>query len=322
MGRFLRCTAVCLCLFLAAVLRGGAAADTQAAPAQTDTPLSAYEASAAGILPDSSDWTPPDLRDLGEDSPAQLRVLAVAQGQVGYQAGAGYSNKYSRWFDGSDSPWCTEFFTWCTAEADRIWGTDNSGTLFPFKGTVHECYWGFIDRNQFVGADGRNYEGEAQWIPGSDHYLEPHEYVPRPGDVMWVYLYGGKDYPDHTTLVEGTSRDASGDILVHVIEGNINSRVQRAVYPLKDPCIVGFGTPENRVYTALRLDSRFGGVNVLREDLLALGYDASPRYTQRMDERTRNAIRQFQADHGLPVTGVQDIMTREAMDAELRSAYR
>ncbi len=265
-----------------------------------------------------SEWMPPDLQHLTEADPPQLKVLAVAQGEVGYRAGPDYSNKYSQWYDGSDSPWCTEFYTWCTAAADEKWGTDYSGTLFPRKGVVHECYWGFIDRNQFVGADGKNYEGEEQWLPGSDHYLLPHEYIPHAGDVMWVFLYGGDVCPDHTTLVEGVSRDESGSILVHVIEGNINSRVQRAVYALDDPCIVGFGTPETRVYTCLRLDSRYGGVNLLREDLLTLGYDASPRYIQRLDQRTRDALRQFQADHGLPVTGRQDIDTRAALDAELQ----
>ena len=274
-------------------------------------------AAIAENLTPSAQWSPPVLDQLTPDSPAQLRILAVAQGEVGYQAGPDNANKYSKWFDGSNSPWCTEFYSWCTYMADMQWGTSLSGDRFPCKGTVTECRWGFVDRNLYIGADGLNYEGERQWLMGSDHYLGAHEYVPQPGDVMWVYIYGGSLRPDHTTIVEGVSQDSDGAVQIHVIEGNVNDQVQRAVYSLDDDRIVGFGTPETRAYTELTLDSRFGGVNILREELRALGYGAKPTYTQRLDTQTRDALRAFQKDWGLEATGRQDIPTRQALDAAL-----
>ena len=273
-------------------------------------------ASAEGLTP-TDQWTPPDLSGLTADSPSQLHILAVAQGEVGYRSGDNYANKYSQWFDGSDSPWCTEFFSWCTAMADEQWGTAYGGDLYPVKGTVTECRWGFVNRNHYIGANGRNLEGERQWLVGASEYMKPHEYIPQPGDVMWVYIYGGEQNPDHTTLVEGVSVDADGMVQIHVIEGNVNRSVQRATYALTDSRIVGFGAPETRAHTAVALDSRYGGMNGLREELLSLGYDAAPGYIQRMDRRTRDALRQFQRDHGLEPTGVQDIPTRQALDEAL-----
>lgn len=275
--------------------------------------LCLFSAVHAEELCPTSAWTAPDLTGLTKDDPIALRVLAVAQQEVGYQAEKGYENKYSRWLDGTASPWCTEFVAWCVAQADE----SCLGTLYPRVGTATAASVFYIKNNRFIGANGCGFDGEKQWLLDADVYLTESPYVPQPGDIMWLYLYGGRDNPDHSTLVEGVSRDESGNIWVHVIEGNMDSCVRRHAYRRDDPSIFGFGTTETRVYTCIERYSRYGGINELRKELNALGYDAGQSTLYRFDGKAYSALRAFQQDAGLSVTGKMDIATRRALNQAL-----
>lgn len=61
-----------------------------------------------------------------------------------------------------------------------------------------------------------------------------------------------------------------------------------------------------------------------RDDLQELGYEVGPDPTRVDDPKTKEAIKQFQKDHGLPVTGNMDLELLmgllEAMNANRRSA--
>jgi len=261
----------------------------------------------------TADWTPPDLSALTESDPLPLRLLQIAQQEVGYTQDEEGGTKYVDWFGSYNPAWCTEFVSWCAHQADLKWNTQFLGDIYPFVGTATESAVLYVKANRFIGADGCNFDGEPQWLIGADDYLGDNGYIPQPGDIMWLYLYGYRDNPDHSTIVEGVSVDESGIIWVHVIEGNIDPYVRRHAYALDDPQIFGFGTTETRAYTLLAQYSRYGGVNALRLDLLSLGYDAGGS-TYRLDGKLLSAIKAFQADHGLPENGRVDIRTRIVLD--------
>ena len=264
----------------------------------------------------TEEWTAPDLSALTAEDPIRLRVLAIAQQEVGYQAGADYENKYSRWMLGMVSPWCTEFVAWCVDQADKKWDTHYLGDLYPRADTATAAAVIHIKDDRFIGANGLNFDGEKQWLIGSDVYLTESPYIPLAGDIMWLYMYGGRDNPDHSTLVEGVSQDSEGVIWVHVIEGNMEDSVRRHAYRLDDPAIFGFGTTETRAYTCIEKYSRYGNIGALVKDLKALGYNTGS-VGYRFEGKAYTALRTFQQDAGLPVTGEADIATRNALNKAL-----
>lgn len=261
-------------------------------------------------------WTPPDLSALSEDAPIQLRVLKIAQQEVGYTQDKNGETKYVDWLGSTSLAWCTEFVSWCVDQADQQWGTSYLGTIYPRVGTATESALYFIKNDRYIGANGCNFDGEPQWLIGENDYLAVGGYIPSAGDIIWFYLYGGADMPDHTAIVEGVSMDDSGDIWVHVIEGNIDPFVRRYAYRLSDPTIIGYGTTETLAYTLLARNSRYGGLKALRQDLASLGYQAGGN-TYRMESALVSAVKQFQADHGIAVTGTVNIETRNALNIAL-----
>lgn len=269
----------------------------------------------------TAEWLPPDLSSLTESDPLPLRILQIAQQEVGYTEDENGSTKYVKWFGSYNPAWCTEFVSWCADQADQKWNTKCLGDIYPNVGTATEAAVLYIKANRFIGADGRNFDGEQQWLIGEDDYLADNGYIPQPGDVMWLYLYGGRDNPDHSTIVEGVSIDENGEILVHVIEGNIDPFVRRATYALSDPAIFGFGTTEMRAYTQLEKYSRYGGVNELRLDLASLGYRTGGS-TYRLEGQLLTALKQFQKDHNLSVNGKVNIETRSALNAALEEVRK
>ena len=269
----------------------------------------------------TNEWTPPDLSNITEGDPLSLRILQIAQQEVGYTEKSNGRTKYVDGFGSYNPAWCTEFVSWCANQADLKWGTKHLGDIYPKVGTATEAAVLYIKANRFIGANGCNFDGEQQWLIGADDYLSDNGYIPQPGDIMWLYLYGGRDNPDHSTIVEGVSVDENGEIWVHVIEGNIDPFVRRYAYALSDPQIFGFGTTEMRAYTLLAQHSRYGGVDSLRLELKSLGYSVGGS-TYRLEGKLLSAVRKFQEDHNLPVTGSVDIKTRNALNQALNEAKK
>ena len=266
-------------------------------------------------------WTPPDLTYLDENSPPELLVLKVAQEEIGYVEGPlPDESKYGAWFSGGRAAWCAEFLTWCVDQVDQRYQTKLMNNVFPWYGASKEGAPFFIEKGRFISDDGKLPTREKQWLIGSDSYLKANEYIPSPGDYMWIYYQSRKLGTDHVALVEGVSRDKNGKILIHVIEGNNPDRVQRAVYPIDRNGIYGFGTPVKKAHANLRLYNQNDDVKVLQEDLIRLSY-------YQMEEKRegyftlalKNAVKQFQRDAGITATGIVDMETRAALENALKN---
>jgi hypothetical protein len=281
--------------------------------------FSAAGAEERQIVP-TADWTPPDLSQLTADSTPELLLLKVAQEEVGYVEGPhNDESKYGDWFSGGRVAWCAEFLTWSVDQVDQRYGTHLMNVLFPWYGGSSDGAPFFIEKGRFISDDGRIPTTYAkQWLIGSDHYLKANEYIPFAGDYIWFFYHSRREGTEHVAVVEGVSRDEDGAIKVHVIEGNNPDRVQRAVYDLADKRIYGFGTPVKRAYTNLRLYYQNADVAQLQKDLITLGYyQPENKREGYFTVALKDAVKQFQKDSGISVSGIVDIETRPALDKAL-----
>lgn len=273
--------------------------------------------------PLTSEWEPPVITEDCIETEPWLLVLKIAQEEIGYVEGPlNNQSKYGEWFCQRRVAWCAEFLTWCVNEADSRYGTELLRNVYPWYGTSKEGAPWFMARGRFVSDTGIVPGGrEKQWLIGADQYMQEHEYIPSPGDYLWIFYYSTKQGPDHVAIVEGVSRDENGELQIHVIEGNNPDRVQRAVYPHNYKLIYGYGTPDRHAYTNISLYDRGDDVQVLEDILVADGI-MKPRtqYKDQMDKKLRDALKTYQRKHGLTVTGTWDLETRtymESLGAEL-----
>ena len=273
--------------------------------------------------PLTSEWEPPVITEDCIETEPWLLVLKIAQEEIGYVEGPlNNQSKYGEWFCQRRVAWCAEFLTWCVNEADSRYGTELLRNVYPWYGTSKEGAPWFMARGRFVSDTGIVPGGrEKQWLIGANQYMQEHEYIPSPGDYLWIFYYSTKQGPDHVAIVEGVSRDENGELQIHVIEGNNPDRVQRAVYPHNYKLIYGYGTPDRHAYTNISLYDRGDDVQVLEDILVADGI-MKPRtqYKDQMDKKLRDALKTYQRKHGLTVTGTWDLETRtymESLGAEL-----
>lgn len=268
--------------------------------------------------PLTSEWEPPMITEDCIETEPWLLVLKIAQEEIGYVEGPlNNQSKYGEWFCQRRVAWCAEFLTWCVNEADTRYGTELLRTVYPWYGTSKEGAPWFMARGRFVSDTGIVPGGrEKQWLIGADQYMQEHEYIPSPGDYLWIFYYSTKQGPDHVAIVEGVSRDENGELQIHVIEGNNPDRVQRAVYPHNYKLIYGYGTPVRHAYTNISLYDRGDDVQVLEDILVADGI-MKPRtqYKDQMDKKLRDALKTYQRKHGLTVTGTWDLETRTYMES-------
>ena len=268
--------------------------------------------------PLTSEWEPPVITEDCIETEPWLLVLKIAQEEIGYVEGPlNNQSKYGEWFCQRRVAWCAEFLTWCVNEADTRYGTELLRNVYPWYGTSKEGAPWFMARGRFVSDTGIVPGGrEKQWLIGADQYMQEHEYIPSPGDYLWIFYYSTKQGPDHVAIVEGVSRDENGELQIHVIEGNNPDRVQRAVYPHNYKLIYGYGTPDRHAYTNISLYDRGDDVQVLEDILVADGI-MKPRtqYKDQMDKKLRDALKTYQRKHGLTVTGTWDLETRTYMES-------
>lgn len=267
--------------------------------------------------PLTSEWQPPVITEDCIESESWLLVLKIAQEEIGYVEGPlSNQSKYGKWFSNRRSAWCAEFLTWCVNEADTRYGTQMLRNMYPWYGASKEGAPWFMARGRFVSDTGIVPGGrEKQWMIGADEYMQPHEYIPSPGDYLWIYYYSTAKGTDHVAIVEGVSRDENGQLQVHVIEGNNPDRVQRAVYAHNYKLIYGYGTPVRHAYTNIALYDRGDDIQVLEDILVADGI-MKPRtqYKDQMDKKLKEALKSYQRKHKLKVTGVWDLETRTYME--------
>ena len=118
-------------------------------------------------------------------------------------------------------------------------------------------------------------------------------------------------------IVEGVSRDAEGEIQVHVIEGNNPDKVQRNTYALSYKLIYGYGTPVRRAYTDVGLYDTCDDIYVLQSFLIRKGYlKARKNYSKSADGAVIHALNSYQRAMGLKATNQMDLATRAVMEQD------
>ena len=152
------------------------------------------------------------------------KLLEVARGELGYAEGPHSFTKYGLWSGDANAEWCAEFICWCVDQVDQRYGTNLLDVVYPnYSGQNTGRDW-FIERGRFVYRKGNCPDWGYQWLLGSDHLLQKNEYIPRAGDLVF-FSYNEAGDTEHVALVEYCTRDAEGNVIIHVIEGNNPSSV-------------------------------------------------------------------------------------------------
>ena len=200
---------------------------------------------------------------------------------------------------------------------DQRYGTNLLGVVYPnYSGQNTGRDW-FIERGRFVYRKGNCPDWGYQWLLGSDHLLQKNEYIPRAGDLVF-FSYNEAGDTEHVALVEYCTRDAEGNVIIHVIEGNNPSSVQRNSYSLNNSQVLGFGACEDVVGTTMRYGNRGDKVLWLQQALHTLGYLEEKHLTGAFGGNTRRAVMDFQAGmEGKTVNGLADRETQQAIAAAL-----
>ena len=153
-----------------------------------------------------------------------------------------------------------------------------------------------------------------QWLRDDDHNLSKSEYIPRPGDVMF-FSYNEAGDTEHVALVEYCAYNSEGDVIIHVIEGNNPSEVQRNRYRLSNSQILGFGLCDDLVDTTMRSGNAGDKVLMLQESLWRIGLLEERHLTGTFGGNTRQAVMDFQRTQmeDKAVTGIADRETQQAL---------
>lgn len=244
-----------------------------------------------------------------------IRLLQVASEEVGYTEGEHGWTKYGDWAGDPYCQWCAEFQCWCVDQVDQRYGTSLLNTVYPrYSGSNTGRKW-FINAGRYVIRKGPVDDWGYEWLKGSTVFISSGDYIPQPGD--WVFFTWTSDTDtDHVALVEYCTRNTeTGDVTIHVIEGNKPSAVARDVYDLNHSRILGYGTVHDVADITMQYGNHGEKVRQLQEKLAYLGILDSAEIDGVFGAATSEAIRGFQADHGLKVSGIANISTQNLIDA-------
>ena len=249
------------------------------------------------------------------------QLLEVASGEVGYTEEEHGRTKYGEWAGDPYCQWCAEFQCWCVDQVDQRYGTSLLNQVYPRYSASNTGRAWFITAGRYVIRKGPVDEWGYEWLKGSASFLSSGDYIPQPGD--WVFFTWTSDTDtDHVALVEYCSRNTeTGEVTIHVIEGNKPDSVARDVYDLNYSRILGYGTVHDVADISLHAGNRGEKVRQLQEKLIYLGCLAPECMTGVFDADTAEAVRAFQAANGLRVSGYGNITTQLLLD-KLVSAKR
>ena len=241
------------------------------------------------------------------------QLLQVASEEVGYTEAEHGWTKYGAWAGDPYCQWCAEFQCWCVDQVDQRYGTNLLDRVYPLYSSSNTGRAWFITAGRYVIRKGPIDDWGYQWLKGQREFLKSGDYIPQPGD--WVFFtWTSNDDTDHVALVEYCTRDESGDVTIHVIEGNKPNAVARDVYPLNYSRILGYGT----VHDAADITMSFGNdgekVRQLQEKLVYLGYLNAVYQTGHFGNATAEAVRTFQSDHSQRPSGIANIGMQLALD--------
>ena len=241
-------------------------------------------------------------------------LLQVASEEVGYEEGEHGWTKYGEWAGDPYCQWCAEFQCWCVDQVDQRWGTSLLNRVYPRYSSSNTGRSWFIDAGRYVIRKGPVDDWGYMWLKGSSSFIASGDYIPQPGD--WVFFTWTSDTDtDHVALVEYCTRDLStGEVFIHVIEGNKPSSVARDVYELNHPRILGYGTVHDVADITMHGGNRGEKVRQLQEKLIYLGLLGPESMTGVYDSDTAEAVRSFQRDEGLKPSGIANILTQRRLD--------
>ncbi len=312
---------------------GGAAGQSAYATEETATaaPLATETATAAPQVTETATAAPqvtetvtaaPQATDTPIDPGARPdyveELLTVARSELGYTEGPNNYTKYGVWSGDPNAAWCAEFICWCVDQTDQRYGSQLLNVVYPkYSGQNTGRDW-FIARGRFVYRRGNCPDWGYQWLKGSDHLMRKNEYIPRSGDLVF-FSYSEAGDTEHVALVEYCAKDAQGNVMIHVIEGNNPSTVQRSSYPLNNSQVLGFGTCEDVADTTIRYGCSGDKVLTLQQQLTTLGYLDVKDQTGTYGSNTKAAVAEYQKTmSGQPITGIADRATQQAVTAELQ----
>ena len=243
-------------------------------------------------------------------------LLDVASNEVGYREEDHGRTKYGEWAGDPYAQWCAEYLCWCVDQVDRQHDTHLLGNLYPrYSGSNTGRSW-FINQGRYIVRWGQLEGWGYQWLKGSDRFLTTGDYIPQPGD--WVFFTWTSDQDtDHVAMVEYCTRDETGKVFIHCLEGNTPVAVKRATYELTYSRILGFGTVHDAADWTIRGGNSGVKVRQLQEKLVRLGYLQEGQVDGVYGSGTAQAVRSYQEDHHLKQTSIANIETQNAMDRQL-----
>ena len=241
-------------------------------------------------------------------------LLDIASGEVGYEEGEHGWTKYGEWVGDPYCQWCAEFLCWCVDQVDQRYGTSLLNHVYPLYSGSNEGRAWFITAGRYVIRKGEVEDWGYEWLKGHTDFISSGDYIPQPGD--WVFFtWTSDDDTDHVAMVEYcTQNTLTGEIMIHVIEGNKPDAVARDVYELDYGRILGYGTVHDVADIMMHVGNRGEKVRQLQEKLIFLGI-LDPQYESGVfDSATLSALRTFQSGHGLRCNGWANMETQLVID--------
>ena len=289
---------------MAEMLMPSACAEAAAAEINTDT---VYAVS------DVTEGSQETVIDSGEVPEFVTWLLEIAQAELGYAEGRHGYTKYGEWAGDPTAEWCAEFICWCVDQVDANYGTSLLTNVYPkYSGQNVGKEW-FITKGRFVFRRGNCPGWGYQWLLGDTKLMKKNDYIPEPGDLMF-FSYNAAGDTEHVALVEYSAYNESGEVIVHVIEGNNPSMVARNSYRLDNSQILGFGACKDVVGTTMRSGNRGDKVRWLQESLHTLGYLEEHHITGTFGGNTKTAVSVFQQEmEKKTVNGIADMDTQNAL---------
>ena len=123
-------------------------------------------------------------------------------------------------------------------------------------------------------------------------------------------------------MVEYCTRNTeTGDIRIHVIEGNVPSSVARNDYELNYGRILGYGTVHDVADITMHFGNKGEKVRQLQEKLIYLGL-LDPQYENGVfGNATYDALRAFQLEWDLRPFGWANMSTQKKLDDVCQEKY-
>jgi hypothetical protein len=189
------------------------------------------------------------------------------------------------------------------------YGRPVSGAAYPWCCAFIWCIF------QLCGAAELFYDGQktalcaalANWFKQEKRFYKSN---PQAGDIVFFKFGAGGNWTNHVGLVESVNADGS----VNTIEGNTSTgndcnggAVMRRI---RRSGIMGYGRPAydnctgaTSDYPTLRVGSKGAMVTMLQQRLTSAGYGCG-KIDGIFGTKTLEAVKAYQAEHGLTVDGV------------------